>query len=134
LVRYGKPSGTDAVRAAIADVRRIMPGKGPRVAPPVPGRHGGEFSTFGDYSVNLFEHIELGGDPPSRALFDMAAAAIVKRAAWATPRILPAPTLQAGKWVDRPANTRTIVLWEHFDKTAIMKDFYDSMTSWRLAR
>jgi hypothetical protein len=134
LVRYGKPSGTDAVRATIADVRRIMPGRGPRVAPPVAGRHGGEFSTFGDYSVSLFEHIELVGDPPSRALFDMAAAAIVKQPAWATPRTLPAPVLQGGKWVERPGNTRTIVLWEQFDKGAIMRDFYESMTNWTLAR
>jgi hypothetical protein len=132
LVRYGKPSGTDAVRATLADVRRIMPGKGPRVTPPVPGRHGGTFEHFGDYAVNLFEHIELVGDPPARALFDMAAAAIVKQPAWATPRTVPAPTLKGGKWVDRPDNQRRIVLWENFDRAAIMKDFYASMTAWRL--
>ena len=133
LVRYGKPSGTDAVRATIADVRRIMPGKGPRVSPPVTGRHGGTFSTFGDYSLNLFEHIELGGDPPSRALFDMAAAAIVKQPAWATPATIPAPQLAGGRWIERPSNPRRVVLWEHFDRDAIMKDFYASMTHPRLA-
>ncbi len=132
LVRYGKPSGTDAVRATIADVRRIMPGKGPRVSPPVTGRHGGTFSTFGDYSLNLFEHIELGGDPPSRALFDMAAAAIVKQPAWAKPVTIPAPLLKDGRWTERPTNPRRVVLWEHFDRDAIMKDFYESMTNWRL--
>jgi hypothetical protein len=134
LVRYGEPSGTDAVRAAIADVRRIMPGKGPRIGPAVTGRHGGEFSTFGDYSVNLFEHIELGGDPPSRALFDMAAVAVVKQPKWAAKRTIPAPILEGGKWNERPANARSIVLWENFDRTAIMTDFYDTMTNWKPVR
>jgi hypothetical protein len=133
LVRYGKPSGTDAVRATLAEVQRNMPGKGPRVDPPVTGRHGGTFTTFGDYAVNLFEHIELHGHPPSRALFDMAAVAIVKNPAWATAVTLPAPMLKNGKWVDRPSHPRRIILWERFDRQAIMKDFYDSMTNYRLA-
>ena len=60
-----------------------MPGKGPRIRVQVTGRHGGKFATFGDYSVNLFDHIELSGTPPSRALYDMAAVAIVKNPAWA---------------------------------------------------
>jgi purine nucleosidase len=132
LVRYGKPSGTDAVRATLDDVRRILPGKGPLVTPPVPGRHGGTFSHFGDYSIDLFEHIELSGTPPSRALFDMAAAAIVKDARWATPVRTPAPILKDGKWVERPGNTRQVVWWQNFDRAAIMKDFYDTMSSWTL--
>ena len=127
VVRYGKPSGTDAVRASLEEVRRTMPGKGPRAGTPVPGRNGGAFSTFGDYSVNLFENIELHGTPPSRALFDMAAVAIVKNPAWATAVRLPAPRLVDGKWVDRPDNRRTIVLWENFDREAIMGDFYRTM-------
>jgi purine nucleosidase len=102
LVRYGKPSGTDAVRATLDEIRKIMPGQGPRVDPPVTGRHGGQFTNFGDYSVNLFEHIDLHGNPPSRALFDMAAVAIVKNPAWAKAVTLPAPILKDGKWVDRP--------------------------------
>ncbi len=128
LVRYGKPSGTDAVRATLEDIRRIMPGKGPRVTPAVKGRHGGEFHTFGDYAVSLFENIQLHGNPPSRALFDMAAVAIVKNPAWATAVKLPAPLLKDAKWIERPDNPRRIILWEHFDRPAIMKDFYDSMT------
>jgi len=55
MVRYGKPSGTDAVKAQLEDIRRIMPGKGPSISTPVTGRHGGKFSNFGDYSVELFE-------------------------------------------------------------------------------
>ncbi len=133
IVRYGKPSGTDAVRATLEDIRRIMPGKGPRVTPAVLGRHGGEFHTFGDYAVSLFENIQLHGNPPSRALFDMAAVAIVKNPGWATAVKLPAPILKDAKWVERPDNPRRIVLWENFDRGAIMKDFYESMTHYRLA-
>jgi len=133
LVRYGKPSGTDAVRAALAEIRQNMPGTGPSVSPPETGRHGGRFSCFGDYSVNLFENIRLHGTPPSRALFDMAAVAIVKSPAWATPRTIPAPMLKDGRWVDRPDNPRKIILWEDFDRNAIMADFYERMKKYRLA-
>lgn len=133
IVRYGKPSGTDAVRATLSEIREVMPGKGPRVDPPVTGRHGGSFASFGDYSVSLFENIDLHGDPPSRALFDMAAVAIVKNPAWATPVEMPAPILEDGKWVERPDNPRKIVLWEHFDRDAIMEDFYHTMTHYQLA-
>ena len=133
MVRYGKPSGTDAVRATLEEIQTIMPGKGPQVDPPVIGRHGKSFICFGDYAVNLFENIKLHGDPPSRALFDMAAVAIVKDPSWATPRTIPAPILRDGKWVERPENSRKIVLWENFDREAIMQDFYNSMTSYQLA-
>jgi purine nucleosidase len=133
-VRYGKPSGTDAVRATPEEIRARMPGKGPRVSPPVTGREGGTHETFGDYSVALFEHIELHGDPPSRALFDMAAVAIVKNPEWATARRLPAPRLEAHGWVDRPGHPRTITVWENFDSAAIMEDFYATMDRFELAR
>jgi purine nucleosidase len=132
IVRYGKPSGTDAVRASLDDIRQIMPGTGPRSDSPVPGRHGGEFHCFGDYSVSLFENIDLHGDPPSRALFDMAAVAIVKQPAWATAVQMPAPILKDGRWVDRLDHPRHITLWEHFDREKIMADFYDRMRNYRL--
>ncbi|WP_146531506.1 nucleoside hydrolase [Novipirellula artificiosorum] len=132
LVRYSKPSGTDAVRATLEEIRTLMPGQGPQVAPPVMGRHGKSFTCFGDYSVDLFENITLHGDPPSRALFDMAAVAIVKNPSWATPRTIPAPILKDGKWVERPENPRKIILWENFDRNAIMQDFYHSMRHYQL--
>lgn len=134
LVRYGTPSGTDHVRVTREEIRARMPGKGPRVRTPVIGRHGGRFETFGDYSVNLFDHIELSGSPPSRALYDMAAVAIVKNPAWAKSRTIPAPKLENGKWVERPGNKRTITLWENFDRDAIMHDFYATMDRPVLAR
>lgn len=134
LVRYGTPSGTDAVRATLDEINTIMPGKGPKISKPVVGRHGESFSTFGDYSVNLFSNIELHGDPPSRALFDMAAVAIVKNSAWASPKTIPAPILVDGKWKDRPDNKRTIILWKNFDKEKIMADFYESMKHYTLVK
>jgi inosine-uridine nucleoside N-ribohydrolase len=134
LVRYGTRSGTDAVRVTPAEIRTRMAGKGPRAAEPVTGRHGGQFRTFGDYSINLFEHIDLHGDPPSRALFDMAAVAIVKDPSWARPRRIPAPRLVNGKWVERPGNTRTITIWEHFDRERILADFYRVIDAPQLAR
>jgi len=134
LVRYGTPSGTDHVRVTRDEIHARMPGKGPRVRVPITGRHGGNFSTFGDYSVNLFDHIELSGSPPSRALYDMAAVAIVKNPAWAKPRKIPAPKLENGKWIERPDNTRTITLWESFDRDAILNDFYATMDRPVLAR
>jgi len=134
LVRYGTPTGTDHVRVSREEIRARMPGKGPRLRVMVPGRHGGRFSTFGDYSVDLFDHIELSGTPPSRALYDMAAVAIVKNPRWATARKIPAPKLENGKWVERPDNKRTITLWESFDRDAILNDFYATMDRPVLAR
>lgn len=134
LVRYGRPSGTDAVRVTREEIRTRMAGKGPRSAEAVVGRHGGTFRTFGDYSIDLFEHINLDGTPPSRALFDMAAVAIVKNPSWAAARRIPAPRLVNGKWVERPENSRTITIWERFDREGIIADFYRVMDAPRLAR
>jgi hypothetical protein len=131
-VRYGKPSGTAAVSVTKSEITSRMPGKGPRIDEPVEGRHGGMFSTFGDYSVSLFEHIDYHGDPPSRALFDMAAVAIVKNPQWAGSTSIPAPILINGQWKERPENARTIVVWENFDKESILTDFYNSMDHYRL--
>jgi len=127
LVRYGTPSGTDHVRVSRDEIHARMPGKGPHVGRAIEGRNGGRFTSFGDYSVNLFDHIQLQGNPPSRALFDMAAVAIVKNPSWAHARRIPAPKLVGGKWVERPDNPRTIVLWENFDRDAIVADFYATM-------
>jgi len=123
LVRYGMPSGTDAIRVTPEDVKARFAGRGPRAATPVMGRHGVAFSTFGDYSVNLFAHIEFDRTPPSRALYDVGAAAILKNPAWATSRRQGAPALVDTHWEDRADNTRTIVIWENFDRDAIVADF-----------
>jgi hypothetical protein len=132
LVRYGEPSGTDAVRLTREEIRRNMPRRGPSATVPVTGRRGGTFTNFGDYSVDLFDHANLYGDPPSRALFDMAAVAIVKNPAWARSRSIPAPMLQDGKWMERQDNKREIVLWENFDRAAIISDFFATMNDYTL--
>jgi inosine-uridine nucleoside N-ribohydrolase len=126
-VRYGQGTGTDAVRVTRDEIAKRMPGKGPRAASPVTGRHGGTFTTFGDYSVNLFEHIELDGNPPSRALFDMAAAAILKNPKWARREEIPAPRLVGEQYVPGTNGSRRIVLWTHFDREAILADFFATM-------
>ncbi|WP_162052608.1 nucleoside hydrolase [Pontibacter pamirensis] len=128
-VRYGKPSGTDAVRVTSEEVESKAAGKGPRTSEPVTGRHGGEFYTFGDYSVNLFNNITLHGNPPSRALFDMAAVAIVKNPDWAEAITIPSPVLQEqeNKWVEQPGNQRQIVVWQNFDKEKIIADYFASL-------
>lgn len=126
-VRYGKPSGTDAVKVTKAQILQRMPGKGPQITDPVEGRHGGMFNNFGDYSVNLFQNYEMDSNPPSRPLFDMAAVAIVKNPNWAESKEIPAPILIDNKWVDRPGNERKITIWEHFDIYGIMNDFFVTM-------
>jgi inosine-uridine nucleoside N-ribohydrolase len=132
MVRYGKPSGTDAVAASLSDFQKKMPGKGPNISESVIGRHGGEFTNFGDYSVNLFE--EFPGHPQSRPLFDMAAVAIVKNPDWADRVVIAAPKYVDGRWIDQPENPRKIVIWENFDKEKIMQDFYDTVENYNLVK
>lgn len=125
-VRYGKPSGTDAVRVTKTEAAQKMPGLGPDISTPITGRHGGEFTNFGDYSANLFEHIDYHGDPPARAMFDMVAVAILKNSNWAEKKEIPSPILIDNQWVERPENSRKIIVWENFDAKSVMEDFYQS--------
>ena len=122
-VRYGKSSGSDAVRITPAEVNEHLKGKGPQVSPII-GRHGGRFSTFGDYSVSLFSKIDLYGDPPSRALFDLVAVAVLKNPDWGDQVEIPAPVLINNEWVERPENSRKITIWENFNKSDILEDLY----------
>ena len=125
-VRYGKPSGTDAVKVTQKEVNKKMPGLGPKIDSPIIGRHNGSFDNFGDYSVNLFKYIDYHGNPPSRSLFDMAAVAIVKNPDWAQAAEIPCPTMVDELWVEQLDNTRKIIVWEHFDTENILADFYES--------
>ena len=126
-VRYGKKSGSDAVKVSLNEVREKMEDMGPEVKP-VMGRHGGSFTNFGDYSIELFSKIDLYGDPPSRALFDLVALAVLKNSQWGEKRSIPAPTVVDEKWIDRPQNQKRITLWENFDRKAIINDFYESLS------
>lgn len=131
-VRYGKSSGTDAVRVVEGEPQKTMPGLGPHIEQAVVGRHGDTCTNFGDYSVSLFQHCEYYGDPPGRALFDMAAVAIVKDASWATATEVPCPIMIDKVWVEQPENERKIIVWENFDKAKIMEDFYSSLKNYVL--
>ncbi len=126
-VRYGRPSGTDAVKVTQEEINEKMPGLGPKIDKPIVGRHGGSFNNFGDYSVSLFEHIDYHVNPPSRSLFDMVAVAILKNGDWAKQSSIPAPIFINNAWVERPANRRKIVVWENFDKQVILDDFYSTL-------
>ena len=126
-VRYGQPSGTDFVKLTKEEVVANMPKLGKTIATSVIGRHGGEFNTFGAYSMSLFDHATFHGDPATRSLFDMAAVAIVKNPTWAKCSEIPAPIMVDKEWVERANNPRSIKLWENFDKELIMTDFYQSL-------
>ena len=126
-VRYGQPSGTGAVKVRRKEIYTRMPGLGPVVDEAVPGRHGGSFNCFGDYSVNLFKHITDPEDGCYRSLFDMAAVAIVKNPSWAESFEIPSPLYINNGWVEQPENSRKISIWENFDRETILADFYATL-------
>lgn len=123
-VRYGQPSGTGAVTVTRDEIIKNMKGRGPQVKKTVEGRHGGYFTCFGDYSVDLFDHATRHGKDASRALFDMAAVAIMKNPEWGQKKVIPAPRLTSEGWIQQPHNSRRIAYWEHFNGEAIVKDLF----------
>ena len=127
VVRYFSKSGTGAVRVTPEALEKNIAGKGPWIEDGVIGRHGGLFHYFGDYSINLLNNTHLYGEPPSRALYDMAAAAIIKNSKWSSEVTIPAPILEDGNWLNRPNNQRTITIKDNFDKQNIVKDFYKTI-------
>jgi inosine-uridine nucleoside N-ribohydrolase len=133
MVRYGKPSGTAAVLVSRKEIEENMPGLGPHVSQLVSGRHGHSFSNFGDYSVSLFKNAKMYGDNEERSLFDMAAIAILKNPSWAEAKVIPAPQYIDKVWMERPNNSRKVIIWENFDTEKIMDDFYNSMKNYKLA-
>ena len=133
VVRYFSKSGTGAVRVTPEALEKNIAGKGPWIEDGVIGRHGGIFHYFGDYSINLLNNTHLYGEPPSRALYDMAAAAIIKNSKWSSEVTIPAPILEDGNWLNRPNNQRTITIKDNFDKQNIVKDFYKTINQFALA-
>lgn len=131
-VRYGKDSGSDAVRISQKDVEQYMKGKGPISAQGIEGRHGGTFTNFGDYAYDLFSHIELHGADYSRALFDVVAVAVIKNPDWGEAGEIPCPRLVNNEWIEQPENPRKIMVWENFDSEGIVQDFYESMEHYQL--
>ena len=131
-VRYGEPTGSDAVKVTPDLINNRMAGRGPVANDTVIGRHGEGFIRFGDYSVNLFEHIDLYGTPPSRSPFDVVALAIVKNPDWGEVYEIPAPVMIDEKWVEQPENQHKIKVWENFDVDAIIDDFFNTMENYTL--
>jgi purine nucleosidase len=129
VVRYGIPSGTYAVSVTRKEIEENMTGKGVVAKEAVTGRHGGVFKTFGDYSVNLFQHAKMDGDPPSRSLYDMAAVAILKNPTWATRKEIPAPVLSGNHWIINASSEHKIWLWENFNRDKIVQDLFESIKS-----
>lgn len=122
-VRYTKPTGSSAVAVDIEEISARMPGLGPRVAP-IAGRHGGEFSTFGDYSISLFENV----GSLRRPLFDVVAVAVVKNPDWGESHTIEAPILDGMHWIGESEELRPIQLWENFDRDGIIEDFFHVMS------
>lgn len=126
-VRYLKPSGTAAVSVTPDEMEANMKGKGPVSVNPITGRHGGEFIRFGDYSAHLFAKAEMYGNPPSRALFDMVVLAILKKKEWGEKKEIPAPKLIGNVWEEQMNTSNKIVIWENFDRDAIVNDLFELM-------
>ncbi len=126
-VRYGEPSGTAAVTVTKDFINEQMPNLGPTAAVPVTGRHGGTYQNFGDYTISLFEHIDYHGNTQERALFDLAAVAIIKNPQWAEVRRHPCPIFKEGAWIEQPGNEREILIWENFNRDAIIEDFMNTL-------
>jgi hypothetical protein len=102
-----------------------MKGKGPVSGNTIVGRHGGTFNRFGDYSHNLFQEADMYGEPPARSLFDMVVLAILKNENWGERREIGAPLLQGNTWITRENNPQKIIIWENFNRDAIVNDFFE---------
>jgi len=126
-VRYGKPTGSDAVRVTMEEVSTNLLGKGLISKNNIIGRHGGTFNSFGDYSRDLYAHAQMHGNPPSRALFDMVVFALLKNNNWGEAKKIPAPALVGNAWKEQPDNKNKILIWENFDRDAIVADFFKEM-------
>ncbi len=73
------------------------------------------------------QHIDYYGEPPSRFLYDMAAIAIVKNPTWGEVKTLRGIRMVEEKWTVDKSSQREILLWENFDREAILQDFYTAL-------
>ena len=125
--RYGKPTASDAVKVTPGEIMEKMKDRGPRAQSAIIGRNGGTFRHFGNYSINLFQNIELYGDPPARAMFAMVALAVLKNPDWGVASRISAPLLQGEGWKQRIGNRHTIIIWDRFNRDEIINDFFQQM-------
>jgi purine nucleosidase len=121
-VRYGLPTGTDAVSLSVEEVRTTMAGLGPKVDPIV-GRHGGSFNCFGDYSIELYSKY----GEAIRPIFDVCALVILKYPEYGKKTLVKGVSFDGENWALEGDPEREVIFWEDFDKAAIIKDFYSTM-------
>ncbi|MBB6460327.1 nucleoside hydrolase [Flammeovirga kamogawensis] len=125
--RYGALTGTDGVKIYKATIQEKIAGFGVQLNTTVKGRDGRDYTNFGDYAVTLFKNAEYYLDPPSHALFDMVTVAIMKNPKWGQKTVIPAPVIKNGVWVDRPNNTRKIIIWENYNADKMLDDFFTTL-------
>jgi purine nucleosidase len=120
-----------------AEIYERMPGKGPKVRPGVPGRWGGSFTCFGDYSVELFRKGVWSGQK-RRSLLDAFGFAVLKNKSWYTPTTVGAPAFKRtdrsaeekhkypGQWVANDSNPRRVTFWRDGQMDPVIADFFDA--------
>ena len=122
MVRYADDTGSAAVQVTREQIQEKMPNLGPQVSP-VEGRQGGSFSCWGDYSVNLFENFPR----TTWSLFDVVAAAVVKKPEFGRFSRSEVPKLNGDAWDHDSGERYSAGIWEHFDKEALVSDFFETM-------
>ena len=60
-------------------------------------------------------------------LFDMVVFAVLKDENWGQQSEIPAPKLVGSGWEEQPNNTHKIIIWENFDRDAIVNDLFELM-------
>jgi hypothetical protein len=120
-----------------------MPGKGPRVSPGLPGRWGGSFTCFGDYSVELFRRGVWSGQK-RRSLLDAFGFAVLENKSWFTPATMGAPSFRRtdpsaeekhkypGEWVANDSNPRRVTFWTDGQMSPVIADFFDTFDNYVL--
>jgi hypothetical protein len=53
--------------------------------------------------------------------------AILKNHEWGQKIEVPAPKLQGVSWIEQPENQNKIIIWENFNRDAIVHDLFDLM-------
>jgi hypothetical protein len=126
-----------------AEIYEKMPGKGPNVSPGVPGRWGGNFTCFGDYSVELFRRGVWSGQK-RRSLLDAFGLAVLKNNSWFTPQEIGAPSFKRtdpsaeekhkypGRWITNESNPRRVTFWTDGQTDPVIADFFNTFDNYAL--
>ncbi len=125
-VRTDGRGGSHEVQVSIEEIQQKMPGLGV-VSGSVAGRHGGEFRTFGDYSVDLFEKSRSHGNSSYRPLFDVVALAVVKNPLWGNQTVVRGLQYGSDGWRVNPDLNRAVTIWDEFSGQHIINDFFTTM-------